>query len=517
MYLLDSRQSIVEIKALMLRKRILFSFLLLALALTACDSADSAGGVASGDDYAVDALYREFYDQLGGEETLGEPISPLFTYGRISYQYTVAALMAHDPDAPEAERFYLAALGLDTGLLQPAVPNPNDPALRYLNGHIIHPEFEPLYQAIGGRRIAGNPLSEARYNPERGRIEQHFENVGIFRRLDDPPGEARLLAYGLWKCDASCRRPTGIRSDMRLGVVIAVDPAFASSVERLGAHFTGLPVSEAYTNAHGNLEQVFENLVLARGSGKKGRIFARPLLEMLAIASAPPGAPGGVAGMTFIAVHDGLGFDVPQRFLDYLAQHGGLDISGLPIAPLEQTDENTLRQCFTNLCLEEHLDEAGPLRIRPEARGFAYWLQSGAQGGQPETPPAPQPTSEPERQPAPETAPQAEPEPAGYGVIVMQVWEQRPILAPDQQQEIGVIVLENNRPVRNLEPELVVILPGGEERRYYMFPTGQNGQSALRIDPIQAAAGEAIAYRVCVFYPLGETNCVEDTFLIWQP
>jgi hypothetical protein len=503
----------------MLHIRRLVILVLLVLALSACDSAESSALVRSGSGYEVDALFSDFFVQLGGGRVLGEPISPLFTYGPISYQYTVNALLAYDPDAPDAERYYLAALGLDTGFREPAVAAPDDPALRYLNGHIIDPAFEPLYQAIGGRRIAGDPMTEARYNPERNRIEQHFANVGMYRLKDDPPDVARLIAYGLWKCDASCRQPSGVRSDMRLILPYAIDPAFAPAVERLGAHFTGLPVGEAYINEDGQLEQVFENLALVRGSGKKGRIFTLPLLERLKVSAQPPRPPAGQPGMAFIAIQDGLGFDVPQRFLDALALHGGLDISGLPITPLEQPDETSYRQCFTNLCLVEYLDENGPLRIRPEPLGYDYWQQIGGQGGQP------QPTAAPEEKhkqegDAPDQPAEQPAQPEGgnsESKIIIQIWEQYPVLAPDQRQEIGVIILENNTPVRSLEPDLDIFLPGGDSRHYYMFPTNRGGKSILSLDPLQLSPGETVAYRVCIHYPLGEKNCAEDSFLIWEP
>ncbi|HEY5670176.1 MAG TPA: hypothetical protein VIS10_09285, partial [Anaerolineales bacterium] len=69
----------------------------------------------------ADPQFQDFYRRLGGHQILGPVISRLFTNGQISYQYTVAGLMAYDPLASEHERYYLAPLGLDLGILEAVV------------------------------------------------------------------------------------------------------------------------------------------------------------------------------------------------------------------------------------------------------------------------------------------------------------------------------------------------------------------------------------------------------------
>jgi len=159
---------------LFLRSKTLYIFLLCVITITACGA--PAGGVllSAPGVYEVDSLFNDFYRRLGGEEVLGVAISHPFTYGEISFQYTLAGRMAYDPQAPEHTRFYLEPIGLDLGVIEAAVQPPDDPELRYVDGHIIDPLFLPLYQKLGEGRGAGRPLTEARYNPAMQRVEQYL-------------------------------------------------------------------------------------------------------------------------------------------------------------------------------------------------------------------------------------------------------------------------------------------------------------------------------------------------------
>ncbi len=74
------------------------TILLVALCLpfltAACDDVAPGGVFAAQSDRQVDALFADFYKRLGGSDLLGPVISPLFSYGDVSYQYTLAGLMA---------------------------------------------------------------------------------------------------------------------------------------------------------------------------------------------------------------------------------------------------------------------------------------------------------------------------------------------------------------------------------------------------------------------------------------
>ena len=84
----------------------------LVLLATACGVSTTGNAAIQRSSHEVAPVFREFYAELGGMETMGPAISPLFTFDSVSYQYTLAGLMVHDPEAPVNQRFFLAALGL---------------------------------------------------------------------------------------------------------------------------------------------------------------------------------------------------------------------------------------------------------------------------------------------------------------------------------------------------------------------------------------------------------------------
>lgn len=499
----------------------LYIFLIIAISSTACGAPSApAGGVllSAPGVYEVDPLFSDFYRRLGGEAVLGAAISHPFTYGETSFQYTLAGRMAYDPQAPEPARFSLSPLGLDLGVLEAAVQPPNDPGLRYVDGHIIDPLFLPLYQKLGEGRGAGRPLTEARYNPAMQRVEQYFENLGFYRSDMDPSGSVRLMAYGLWKCASSCVPPSSLFPDSLVKPPLPVVPEFRKAVERLGQSFTGFALSAAYTAPDGATEQVFENVLIALQPDMNGRVVLRPLPIKLGISPEPlEPASNDDEDMFFYPISDEAGYNIPRIFLDYLAQHGGLDASGPPITTLIAIREGVYRQCFANLCLEEHRQEQGALHIRLTPLGFTLWQaqsQSLGQGGIPAA------STEQENRLADIDQPTSTPtqvltQPADGGVVV-HVWKKYPVLSPGQYQEINVIVLKGDVPLPDLHSDLILTLPAGESFRYDMEPTGSDGQSEYTLEPLDIPAGKAVEFQVCVYYQPGDATCVEDSFLVWQ-
>jgi hypothetical protein len=194
-----------------------------------------------------------------------------------------------------------------------------------------------------------------------------------------------------------------------------------------------------------------------------------------------------------------------------------LDASGPPIGALATIREVVYRQCFANLCLEEHSQERGALRFRPTPLGFTYWQglsQYIGQGGLPAVSLSQDNGPANTSQPAPVPT-QVLTQPVEDGVVV-NVWKKFPILAPGQRQEIGVFVLRGNLPLPDLHADLILTLPGGETYRYDMEPTGSDGQSQYLLEPMEAPLGKPVQYQVCVYYRPGEATCVQDSYLIWQ-
>jgi hypothetical protein len=76
------------------------------------------------------------------------------------------------------------------------------------------------------------------------------------------------------------------------------------------------------------------------------------------------------------------------------------------------------------------------------------------------------------------------------------------------------MVFENNAPMVGIEPDITVTLPDGNTRTYYMYPTGGDGQSRLKIDPIAAPNMTVVPYQVCIILLGGQKLCVKDTYMI---
>jgi hypothetical protein len=199
--------------------------------------------------------------------------------------------------------------------------------------------------------------------------------------------------------------------------------------------------------------------------------------------------------------------------LDYLATHGGLDAAGQPITELTFLGDSIYRQCFVNLCLEERRNEKGALRVRPVPLGYAY-LERGRGSALPS---AMQPASQPSQSElqAPGSQPDMESSDDQAQEFRVDAWERLPTVAQNQSQEITVSVFKNNVPVSLAEPLLVLSLPDENYTSYYMLPTGEDGTSYLKLDPIDVENGTLIPYQVCLYDLGGQDKCVEDSFMVW--
>lgn len=503
---------------------IVLSLILLALVVSACDETTGITDPLLMVEHEVDPAFREFYSLLGGRDVLGPAISPMFPFNNVKYQYTQSVLLVFDPASGYDQRYRLAALGLDMGIIEPAIPRPEDKQVPYIDGHIIDDLFLPLYKRLGGLRMVGRPLTEVHYNPTKGRYEQYFENLGMYWIEGDPVEEIYLLAYGVWKCDASCRHRSP--ENARIVLPSLTDEVFHETVTRLGADFTGFALTKAYQTPDGFLEQVYENNVLVQDPSQPGRIFLRAITEILGIKPEPLQPPIQQGGYEFHSIQGKLGYNIPQSLWEYLAKHGGIEASGPPIGEYFQWKTGVWRQCFSNICLEEHMGPDGSTRIRPSPLGYTYRLLPVLPLGEHEPlVEYPEPIDLPEESPAgyPAQDQVSIPEPTvnstnnnPIGELSMQVWESYPMVSSDQSQEIGVSIFLDNLPLKNVEPDLIVTLPDGREKTYYLYPTGVDGQARMILEPINAANGTLIPYQICVYNLNQEKFCVRDSFLIWQ-
>ncbi len=324
---------------------ILTGLLLVGLVLAGCSPKMPVAAPEPGT-YSVDAVFREFYASLGGRDLLGPPITAVFNYRGKQCQYTQNALMCFDVMAQGFERFSLYPIGANLGVKEDPGLSSGDGLV--VDGYRIYEEFEDIYHRLYGSLYVGKPLTQPRYNASKNRIEQYFENVGFYKNLDEPAGEVYLLSYGVFACSSDCRYSPPASAQV-VASLTSVEQPFLSRIVRLGGlSVFGVPLTDPYPAADGNIEQVYENVVLYAPPEDPGSVRLRNITELMGMPAVAPIAPiyTEADGVVFYPVQGDLGFHVPLIFDRFIAQHGGLEISGHPLADVIQVDTNLYRQCY---------------------------------------------------------------------------------------------------------------------------------------------------------------------------
>lgn len=437
--------------------------------------------------YPVDLIFIDFYEYFGGETVLGPAISIATTSEGQTKQYTESGLMIFDPTAPESSRFTFAPLGLELGASEGDLLGKAYTTGRIVNDYFVISIFLEKYESLGGARFVGKPISEAYYNTEKGRIEQYFENLGFYQL--DGDSTVQLMPYGAYACDRNCRDQEPIAG---IPVLQSVLPdKFIQKTLELGLPFVGKPLTGVHYALDGRQEVIFENIVLVAGDDHAEEVNIRPIAVEFGEHAQHPEESHDLPLSVFYEIEDGIGYDVPLYFVEFLNANGGTKIAGDPISHVFSPEPSVYWQCFTNLCLQFNLNMEGNERLRPVPLGFEYKdKQNGRvvdfQSGQ---------TLE---------------------KLDMKVWERYPYVSSNNSQEINVALYEDGKPLNNFEPVLVVTMPDGSQRKAYFDPSDKTGRSAIGLAPIDAPNGTLIAYKVCLFGFEGEPRCVGDNYLIWD-
>jgi hypothetical protein len=486
----------------------IISFLLVMVLLASCGSlpdADSEGGWTKNlfslrsqqnlnqkGDYApgtfpVDPLFHDFYEGMGGEETLGPAISPAkFTDSRIE-QFTENSLLVYDAQQPLSSRFKLGALGIVLGVGEGGGLGDLKKDGRLINGFQVAGDFLVAYEALGGARFVGRPISETVYNTGKQRFEQYFENLGFFQL--EGQGKVHLLPYGAYACDRNCRNLQAVAAIPGRGHILP--ESFLHRTLELGLQLAGKPLTGLHNAGDGMLEVIFENLVLVAGRDSRDQVELRPIAELLGKYTQPPVEPKSTALNTFVEIEAGLGYNVPNFFIEFLQSIGGLQVSGQPISEVYSPEPGIYVQCYANLCLQFDLNAEQDQRLSPLLLGVEYKLREYEVGRD-------------------FYACQA------LENIEIKVWEGETYVAPGEPQEIHVAIFEDGKPLENYEPLLIATMPDGSQRKAYLQPSDQSGRSAIKLAPIEAPNGTLIAYQVCVFGIDQSQTCVGDNYLIWD-
>jgi len=471
----------------------------ISVLLSACDGGQGAQNSANaGKTYEVAPEFREFYNSLGGEDILGPAISKLFTFQTFECQYTANTLICQNPTLTGSSRFGLYPLGNSLNFQES--PDASAPAesSRVVNGYGIYEEFIPLYDQFSGLQYAGNPISQVHINYSQERIEQYFENVGFYRSFNDAPGEVKLLAYGALACNTECQYSPSIDSLIINSESAGNNQPFLPQLGKIGgATAFGAPLTQPYIASDGAQEQIYTNAVLYSPAGKSGEVKLRPLAILLGMLTTSPGPQvyGNQDGVVFYAVQGDLGYHVPLIFDEFISTHGGLEISGDPVAETIEVQAGLYRQCFENYCLDYQPAAAAGQQVSMAPLGSLYLENmQGANSGE-------------------------KPLVVSSDTVLLQVSEQYKSLPSTSPQRIDIVVLkkEDQKPLSGFESTLDLLLPDGSHYTSDISATQQDGKASIIIPAMNTLQnGSILTYQVCLKAAAVEPVCASGNYLIWN-
>jgi len=475
---------------------LVFCCLLTGLYLSAC----AAGKVKApaSQTYEVAPLFREFHNSLGGEEVLGAAISQPFDFNQLECQYTVNALMCEDPLLSTEARFSLYPLGtiFKVPVTSEALSDKNGGL--EVNGISIYEEFIPFYQQSSAGRYAGKPINPPSINYAQQRVEQYFENIGLYRSFNDAPGEVKLLAYGAFACDQVCNYLPQVEAIILDPSRAAADQPFLPALGAMDSSTVfGVPLTQPYIAKDGSLEQVYTNAILYSPADNPDKISLRPLPETLGIPRAEPGAQTHDSGenVVFYPVKDELGYYVPSVFDAFIVAHGGRGFSGDPLSETIEISPGVYRQCFTYYCLlyNPALVEEERVSLAPLGQQYLEGLENAGS--------------------------ELNPAVISNETVTLLVNEQYPMLPGGKTQRIEILVTktEDQTALAGVEATLEVLLPDGERYSGEFPGTSKEGKAVLEI-PAQESApnGSIMVYEVCLKSASSPPVCAQGSYLVWK-
>jgi len=471
---------------------------MLLMVLTACGN--STGSINSapsptprGGQYLVEIHLRNLYQDLGGAAELGPAISQArnLANGAVC-QYTTNVMLCYNAEAhSETERVYLAPLAKEFTLQ--AAPANNAPAPAIYEG------FAEVYaRKFFGERYVGAPLSSAQYNPEKRRVEQYFERMGFYTLIDDPQKNVYLLAYGSYACREEC--VPNIPNASIIGWNPSIPLLLPKIIDRVGGYgLFGDPISIPYVDKKGRTLQILEKIVVFTTTDNPQVLQMLPLaLELNMLLGAPgPQKYGSKDNMVFYVIHDDVGYHVPIMFDQFIARHGGTEISGQPLSdPYEliKNNQRVARQCFKNLCLDYALNGSDDQRVSLVSLGQMFLETQKL------------------------SIPQG-PFEFSRTTVVLNIAVKKPQLTNQEPQiiQLAVLTRKSRLPIANVNGFVMIGLPNGKKLSYNLPLTNKDGLTQITLTPLSDVAnGTIIPYVVCLNVPAEEAICANESFLVWN-
>ncbi len=126
--------------------------------------------------------FAAFYEALGGETTLGRPLTDEFIHGQMAVQ--LFERLGIERPLDDGEGLRLIPLGLKLGLATPPLPDSavavlSGPDQRFFpgTGHLVMQPFLEFYEGANGETLLGQPITEIAVADSR--IVQYFENGSL--------------------------------------------------------------------------------------------------------------------------------------------------------------------------------------------------------------------------------------------------------------------------------------------------------------------------------------------------
>lgn len=485
-----------------MKRPILYLLFLLisALFISGCDSFFSYQSepieITNDGSYRINPLFWEYYHFLGGEKLFGPAITNVFTLDGKKNQYVENGLLVYDP---ESKSFSLANLGEQLSIYEPPEEIPWIQASFMINGYQIHSAFTDLYRQLGPD-VVGAPLTNPYKNIVQNRFEQHFQNLGLYFKLDDPNYEVHLLAYGRAVCGPLCLYEGGIEN--AIITTSSLKGPFAEAISQLGVSTTGALVGGPFIAPDGFEEVIFEHMALYN---YHGYIMARPVVLLLGYDPQPLVEPINLPAVVFVVIDGNLGHNVLAQFDNFINQIGGYEISGMPVSEVSEFDQEfgIIRQCFTNMCLDYYIQEQ-EAQVRPVSLGTEYknTLYSDI-------------NIDSEDSNTDAEVPSFTPRNSAQNIFQINAWESSTLVSSEEPQSLYASVLFNGTPQAGQQLTLTIFIPDKPPQAALMPVTGSDGKTELALAPVAASNGSLIVYEICLPLSEGVSECVRGSYMIW--
>jgi hypothetical protein len=146
----------------------------------------------------VSGIFLDYFNERGGLEIFGYPITEAFYDQGVLVQYFQKARMESHPNNPDPYKVQLGLLGDELKYRHTPVPKPQSLSRRKVyfseTGHTLAYAFLDYFKTHGSIDIFGYPITEMHF--EDGKIVQYFQRMKLEWYPDDPSSTVRVGNLG---------------------------------------------------------------------------------------------------------------------------------------------------------------------------------------------------------------------------------------------------------------------------------------------------------------------------------